>query len=185
MEELSEQFSSYNNYERYRTLIGESESPTVPFLGVHIGDIRFVNDFNNSESLNGFNILKVNQLGEEINKLKKLYVKEFPFSTEATFRERLAENFNYLPEMLKNHKRGFDSNSNVSERLQKFKMIFDNFHSSNILGREDFNFTDFRIRSRDWALILSKATFIDIKPNQPIVDHVCLLSFFFFHPLFF
>jgi hypothetical protein len=66
-QDLGEILSSEDGFQRYKTAL-TSAKQFVPFIGVHIGDLRFIQHYNKSHSIYGINETKVVLLSREFSK---------------------------------------------------------------------------------------------------------------------
>ena len=69
---VSDLLAPDNNYEKYKVAL--KVNPSVPFLGVHIGDIRFIHDYNRTQNIEGINVEKLSLLSFELKRLFSVQV---------------------------------------------------------------------------------------------------------------
>jgi len=159
-ETLSEYISPEENFRNYRKLLESSPIPSVPYLGLHIGDIRFLDDFNRTTGVEGYNIRKLKQFNFEIQKLRGFFAGEYPFTLDDEFAERFVENFCHSSELVK--KPNFFaklSSEEISPRLQFLRDQYENCYSdANVIGKEELNFNTLQLRPRDWNLLSTSGT---------------------------
>jgi len=63
---LATLMSPVDNYSQYKQHQGQRTGPYVPFLGVMLSDLSFIDDFNVSKSPAGLNFAKAAQMSEII-----------------------------------------------------------------------------------------------------------------------
>ena len=170
LEELSESLASSDNYQNYRNLLNGTPNPCVPLLGVHTGDIRFIDDFNQTEIVDLMNVEKLLLLSKELRKLKSLQGAEYSFSVDLQFRARFIENFCHISEML-NGVPTLENNQSSNERVRYLRSLYENAYSDiNAYGKEDFNLSLMQLRSRDWSVLTTYAKRQVVEANEVIYE---------------
>jgi hypothetical protein len=171
---LSEHISPEDNFCNYRKLLEGAPNPSVPYLGLHIGDIRFLDDFNRTTGVEGYNIRKLRQFNAEIHKLRNLLVGEYPFTLEDEFSERFVENFCHTSELVKKPNFYAKSTSEeISPRLQFLRDQYENCYSdANVIGKEELNFAMLQLRPRDWNVLTTSGSPITYLPGTILNQEV-------------
>ena len=138
--------------------------------GVHVGDIRFIDDFNPTEIVDTLNVDKLRLLAREITKLQSLQGSEYKFPVDEEFRARFVENFCHINEMQPSLTCEQIS-SHAPDRLKTLRNRYENYYSdSTILGKDEFNLCLMHLRPRDWAIISSSAKKETFGPDELIYE---------------
>ena len=59
-------FSPDEDFKAYKTTFSSSH-PNIPYLGVHLGDIRFIDRFTRTQTKTGVNLAKLSTLTDELS----------------------------------------------------------------------------------------------------------------------
>lgn len=167
-EDLSNKVCSDDNYQEYHNVLKSTPNPCVPFLGVHVGDIRFIDDFNQTEIVDTYNMDKLHLLSKEIYKLQALQGSEYRFPANLEFRNRFIENFCHISTLQPTFQ---EFSSSTPERLKILRDRYENYYGeSNILGKEEFNFSSLQLRTRDWSVLTTSSQCKNFKPDEIIYE---------------
>ena len=79
MKRLEDTMSMFSNFRSYRKLLHEVTAPCVPFLGLYIKDLYFIEEGNSSVNDNLINIVKLKMISEKSQKLKTWQSKPYQF----------------------------------------------------------------------------------------------------------
>mmetsp|Transcript_10240 Transcript_10240/g.41702 ORF Transcript_10240/g.41702 Transcript_10240/m.41702 type:complete len:1397 (+) Transcript_10240:115-4305(+) len=89
LEQLSNLMSPDDAHKNYRAALMSAGERCVPFLGVHVEDMRFIMDFNPTQTLEGLNIGKLLQLKSELVQLRNRCEDEYSFPSDPQFVDQL------------------------------------------------------------------------------------------------
>ena len=79
MKTIEETMNMMGNFKEYRKLISDSKSPCVPFLGLFIKDLYFIEEGNKSMLDNLINITKLTLISEKLKQFKIWQLKPYIF----------------------------------------------------------------------------------------------------------
>lgn len=96
-QELKNLMSAEGSYRNYRTVLKSESTPAIPYMGVYLGDLTFIEDGNpdNVMSLNNkkelINLLKMEMLSKVIGEIKMYQNSKYTYETVEKIQNILIE----------------------------------------------------------------------------------------------
>jgi hypothetical protein len=175
LQELVSALSSQENFANYQCLLGQVKSTSVPFLGAHIQEIQFIDDFHRTKVTGGLNLAKLDLLYSEIKKIERFcgkYDIRYEWAPDVELQQKIVGSFQKASEVVA---RCYEDNpvlihydSTPTPRSQALRDLFENF----AMGDKYLNFHLLCLRPRDWSVISTSAKQIVYKASEIIKDNV-------------
>lgn len=160
--ELEQLLNTTGNYKDYREKLKESQSPCLPYMGLMLTDLTFIDDSNNDQTEKLINVDKVALLGNSISCLVTWLENPYPFEPDETVQNFLMKDEPWAEQ-------DFYEISKIRENEQTPKKDHVQAHIFNtVSGKAELDMTT-EFSEQDEKILLSAASTVDFKTNSTIL----------------
>lgn len=203
LEQLCNLMSPDDGHKNYRLALKTAGERCVPFLGVHVEDIRFIMDFNPTQTLEGVNVSKLLQLKSELEHLRHRCKDEYQFPNDWRFTDQIMSAIAAAPppealaiSMPGNAPRSADT-ADVAEdeltqekkegkgekkparqnRMQELWNFSENFFTdAGLIGSHFIAVKDLQLRERDHRVLSTGASAVSFEEGAVIIEEGLLTT---------